>query len=175
MASSTSDAREEAPPPAARPSPRGTAGRTGARQLCDLGAAVPGQHAGIGLHAGIEAPDGVRPGAFLRSENVRGARRSAEDVVDIARHLDPDAVDARVDSRSIDRRNPDEVGAAAAQLLALSIQEFHAECPRDPHPAVVRRAATDADENPLGRVIEGYANQLTGAEGRGELRIALLV
>jgi hypothetical protein len=141
--------------------------------VCYVEGKVAGDDIGDVPQAGVEEVD-LRGGrALLRSENVRRSARAVERVVHIAGDTDAGRTETVVAPGEIDARDVEEAPAGdALEDVALAVAEDDAERLGHAAAAVVGGAAADAEDYLARAEVEGRADKLAGAEGRGLRRIA---
>lgn len=83
----------------------------------------------------------------------------------------------RIDARHIDRLHIVEIAAGneVADRRAPEVQEAHAQRLRKTCPRIIRRRAADAEDDFRDAPLDRIADQLAGAVGGGDERVALLL
>ena len=82
-----------------------------------------------------------------------------------------------IDLGEIERLDPAKVptGYAGVNWRAAKVQEAHAECLRQPGARIVGGGAADAEDNLLDAAGDGVGDELAGAVGRRDQRVALVL
>ena len=148
------------------------AGRTRARHRVDRHAEVAPDDAGEAGEVGVERLHHLGRGALLRAKYRRGPTRAGERVVHIAGDFDAAFGQARIERGDVDTFQAGEITTAAVELAALEIEQTRTERLHHAGAAVVGGAATNAEDEAARTGVERGADQLAGAAGAGEERVA---
>ncbi len=110
----------------------------------------------------------------MRAKHRRGAFRAAERVVHIARYLDNQLTQTRIQTAQIDGRELTETCATQSNRRTIRFEQLAAERLDHASTAVIGGAAADTENEVLHPHLQRGQDQLAGAEAGGEQRIALL-
>jgi len=135
-------------------------GRTGARFLTHIGSSSGHQRLGHFLENPVEVADIVGAGPLLRTENRRRPMRAEQRVGDVAREVDLDIGQPRIQPAEISSVKIGQSGRVRGQLAAVGRQPFHSQAGQHARPAVGGRAATEPDDEAVGRVVQGVTDQI---------------
>ncbi|MNF88402.1 hypothetical protein D3C84_708960 [compost metagenome] len=147
---------------------RRTAARFVAYVLCQGVCAVIGKVP----EGSVQLFDLCRRCAFLRAKNGGGSVRTAEWIVHVRCNVEAHFGQTRIDAGQINAGQLRQRQTTGLQLLALCIEQPHAQGLHGTRTAVVGGAATDGQDHPLRTRIQCRTNQLAGAEGAADAGIA---
>ncbi|MNC36716.1 hypothetical protein D3C75_852520 [compost metagenome] len=121
----------------------------------------------------IKLPDQLRRSAFLRPEHNGCAPFAAQRIRHIAGHNQLNLPQPLIERRNINAGQPAQTAASAWKHVSRCIKEFCPERLSHPCASVIRRAAADTDNDAADTPVQAFLDQLAGAIGGGDQRIAI--
>ena len=131
------------------------------------------EHVRIAAHATVKLLHDFGRGALLRAKHEACATRSHEWVVHVTHGMEARGCHPRVQAGGVNRPHTAQVCAAAPKLLALSIEEAHAECAGAAHATVVGGRATECDGYVHATTDKRIGDKFARAIGAREAGVAL--
>ena len=118
-------------------------------------------------HSFVQAGDGLRGGALLRGEHLRGAARAAERRIYVARYGELRVFKGGDNPACIYGFNCLKVAAAALQVLSAGVQEPYAKGCKHSGSAVIGCAAAKAYQELPASAVQGVQDDFSRAEAAG--------
>ena len=157
-----------------RKGPCGAAGRPGAREILQVDPRLVADHRREARQPAVETLDALGRRPLLGPEDV-GRPRGPWKGCPHRRRPGWRCRRGAVAPGQIEARDPPQVAPAPGQHVAVGIEGADAERGGEPEAPVVRGAPSQPDDDPAAAQVERGEDQLAGAAGRGDLRIALAV
>ena len=116
--------------------------------------------------SGVELLGRFGVGSFLRAVYARSAVWPAKRIGHVAGHENFAFLQRRMAIGDVYRCQFFQSGSTSREFGAVSVLEGNAECLRHPHAAIVRRTASDADNDPARAALQmGKITWCVGAAG----------